>query len=339
MSEAVGPAATSGGPAGDPSRIVIELHRDGEEEGGFRDELRAALLERPRRIPSKYFYDDRGSELFEAICELPEYYPTRTERAILEQSAAAIVAKSGACELVELGSGSATKTEVLLDAMAAADQLELYVPFDVSRVMVEQVARRLTARYPTLRVHGVVADFLTHIGKIPAGGRRLAALLGGTIGNFWPEQARDFLRRVAGRLDPGDGFLLGTDLIKDLAVLEPAYNDSAGVTAEFNRNILRVVNRLVDGDFEPAAFSHLAFFDPVHHRIEMRLVSLRRQRVRLANLDLDLAISEGEEILTEISTKYDRPKVESLLTDGGFELVDWFTDPAELFALSLARRV
>ncbi|HEX6199477.1 MAG TPA: L-histidine N(alpha)-methyltransferase [Thermoanaerobaculia bacterium] len=320
-------------------RIRIDYHRDGREDQAFREELRTALTETPRRIPSKYFYDERGSELFEAICELPEYYPTRAERAILERHAGEIVRASGCSELVELGPGAATKTRLLLDAMAEAGTLELYVPFDVSEEMVARVARRFTELYPGLRVHGVVGDFMAHLGKVPEGGCRLAAFLGGTIGNLLPEDARAFLARLARRLDPGDGLLLGTDLIKDPAVLEVAYDDAAGVTAEFNRNILRVVNRLTGGDFDPRAFRHRAFYDEALHRIEMRLVAERPQEVHLPALDLALELREGEEILTEISTKYDREKVEALLERTGFELERWYTDPDHLFALSLARRV
>jgi len=319
-------------------RVTITRHRDGAEDQSFRDELRSSLSETPRRLPSRFFYDEIGSELFEEICTLPEYYPTRTERAILEYRAAEIVAASGAEELVELGSGAATKTEILLDAMAAADQLRLYVPFDVSEVMVERVARRLVERYAGLEVHGVVGDFLSHLGAIPEGGRRLAAFLGGTIGNFAPERGRDFLASVNRRLAPGDHVLLGTDLIKDVATVEAAYNDSRGVTAAFNLNILTVVNGLADADFDPAAFRHRAFWNADRHRIEMRLVSRRPQRVTLRELDLAFDLAEGEEILTEISTKYDREKVEALLAGAGLELVGWFTDPQNLFALSLSRK-
>lgn len=328
--------------ATDDGRIEIDFHRDGRESDGFRDELRAALAETPRRIPSKYFYDDRGSQLFEAICELPEYYPTRAERAILERHADEIVRTSGASELVELGSGSATKTRILLDAMAEAGSLQVYVPFDVSEVMVRRVARQLVGIYPDLRVHGVVGDFLSHLGELPRppeGGRRLAAFLGGTMGNLSPEQAAGFLSEVSAGLDAGDSFLLGTDLIKEPAVIEAAYNDAAGVTAAFNVNTLRVVNALTRGDFDPRGFRHRAFYDPEHHRIEMRLVSLREQRVELPELDLVLRFAPGEEILTEISTKFDRSRVEALLGAAGFELTEWFVDPDRLFALSLSRKV
>ena len=327
---------SDGSPPSD--RITITRPRDAGEAIDFRDELRASLTETPRRIPSRYFYDDVGSELFEEICTLPEYYPTRTERAILERRAAEIVELSGAEELVELGSGAATKTEILLDAMDAAGQLRLYVPLDVTETMVERVAERLVARYPRLRVHGVVGDFLSHLRSIPEGGRRLAAFLGGTIGNFAPEGAREFLSRVTERLAPGDHFLMGTDLIKDVATVEAAYDDARGVTAEFNRNILRVVNDLTRGDFEPRAFRHRAFWNEPDHRIEMRLVSRRPQRVTLPALDLAFDLDEGEELLTEISTKFDRERVEALLWGADLEPIAWYTDPEEKFALSLARK-
>jgi L-histidine Nalpha-methyltransferase len=334
-------AVASERPTPPDERIRIDFHRDGRESDGFREELRASLSETPRRIPSKYFYDDRGSELFEEITELPEYYPTRTERSILEERAGHVARKSGATELVELGSGAATKTRILLDAMEQAGTLEAYVPFDVSEAMVRRVARQLAVGYPGLRVHGVVGDFLSHLGEVPHpdGGSRLAVFLGGTIGNLTPEQASDFLSELSAGLDPGDHLLLGTDLVKDPAVIEAAYNDAAGVTAEFNLNALRVVNELTGGDFDPRGFRHRAFFDPEHSRIEMRLVSTRPQTVSLPALGLTLELGEGEEILTEISTKFDRPRVEAMLAEAGFELTDWLTDPGEMFALSLARRL
>lgn len=319
--------------------ITIDVHLE-EEEGSSEalTELRAALAEEPRRIPSRYFYDDRGSELFERICELPEYYQTRTEHGLLEATAERIVELTAAEELVELGSGAATKTRLLLDAMGRAGRLRLYVPMDVSAGTLKRVAHELALLYPELRVHGIVGDFMSHLGAIPAGSPRLVIFLGGTIGNLRPETARRFLTNLHRRMDAGDFFLLGTDLVKSSARLEAAYNDSQGVTAAFNLNILRVVNRLVDGDFDPAGFRHRAFYDRGRHRIEMRLVATDRQRVHLPGLGLELEIGRGEEILTEISTKYDRPRATALLADCGFRLVEWFTDPEELFALSLARR-
>lgn len=320
-------------------RIVVEVHLDDTAvEAARLDELRRALGETPPRIPSKHFYDDRGSELFERICELPEYYQTRTEAALLAASADRIAELTGADELVELGSGAATKTRLLLDAMQRAGQLSLYVPMDVSEGILRRAARELIAEYAELSVHGVVGDFLTHLEEIPAGGRRLVIFLGGTIGNLEPARARELLREIHRATAPGDWLLLGTDLIKDPAVIEAAYNDDAGVTAEFNRNILRVVNRLAGGDFDPARFRHRAFYDPGPHRIEMRLVSDAGQRVALSRLGTTLNLAAGDEIRTEISTKYDRRLARQLLADGGFRPVEWFTDPGELFGLSLAAR-
>lgn len=304
-------------------------------------ELAAALRRTPREIPSKFFYDEAGSALFEAITELPEYYQTRTERALLETVADRVIAASGADELVEIGAGAATKTRVLLAALERAGRLRLYVPFDVDAGMVRRVAAELTAEYPGLCVHGVVGDFMAHLGHIPdgsgPGARRLVLFLGGTIGNLRPEEARRFLSELRSEMAAGDCFLLGADLIKPVPRLEAAYNDAAGVTAEFNRNILCAVNRRTGGDFDPAAFRHRAFYDPRHCWIEMRLVSLARQDVHLPALDLAFTLDEGEEILTEISAKYDRPRLEALLRDTGFEPVDWFTDPERLFGLSLSR--
>jgi L-histidine N-alpha-methyltransferase len=321
-----------------PDRVTIDVHLDpaGEEEALAA--LRSALEESPRRIPSRFFYDDRGSKLFERITELPEYYPTRTEAALLRESANDIVAASGAEELVELGSGAATKTRILLDAMDRAGQLLLYVPMDVAETFVRRSAEELADEYPELQVHGVVGDFLLHLEEIPEGGRRLVIFLGGTIGNLTPGQAREFLTAVRGEMSPRDCLLLGTDRIKETARLEAAYNDSQGVTAEFNLNILRVVNRLADGDFDPAGFRHRAFYDPDRYRIEMRLVATGPQTVHLPRIGLSFELAEGEELHTEISTKYDRRRAEELLTDSGFETLRWYTDAEDLFALTLARK-
>jgi L-histidine Nalpha-methyltransferase len=321
------------------ARIAVDVHaRNGQDERD-RAELRAALSRTPRQIPSRFFYDDRGSALFERICELPEYYQTRTEGALLATIADRVVAASGAEELVEIGSGAATKTRRLLDAMARAGTLKLYVPVDVAEGTVRRVAEELAREYPGLAVHGVVGDFMAHLGAIPEGGRRLAIFLGGTLGNLLPAEAHGFLAGLHAALAPGDHFLLGVDLVKPVARLEAAYNDAAGVTAEFNRNVLAVVNRVAGGDFDPGAFRHRAFYDRENHWIEMRLVAARAQRVHLPGLGLDLALAAGEEIQTEISTKYDRPRTEALLAAAGFEPIGWYTDPEPLFGLSLARRV
>jgi L-histidine N-alpha-methyltransferase len=318
------------------SRVVItRIDRDGQAERD-RAELRAALLRSPREIPSRFFYDDHGSRLFERICELPEYYQTRTEHALLAAIADQVVGLSGADELVEIGAGSAVKTRTLLDAMRRAGRLRRYVPVDVAEGTIRRAADELAAEYPELSVHGIVSDFTADLGRLPASARRLVIFLGGTIGNLRPAEADAFLRRREREMSPGDHFLLGVDLVKPVARLEAAYNDSAGVTAAFNGNILRVVNRLAGGDFDPAAFRHRAFYDPARRWIEMRLVALHPQRVLLPGLDLALDLAAGEEILTEISAKYDREQAEALLAAAGLTPRQWFTDPEGLFGLALA---
>ena len=319
-------------------RVTVEIALAAADPRAEMAELRAALGETPRRIPTRYFYDRRGSELFERITALPEYYPTRAETALLESYADEIAGATGAEELVELGSGAATKTRLLLDAMARAGNLRTYVPLDVSEAMVRRSAEQLAAAYPALEVHGLVADFHHHLDHIPDGEPRLVVFLGSTIGNLRPDEAVAFLRGIAAPMAPGDFFLLGVDLVKETAVIEAAYNDAQGLTAEFNRNVLRVVNRLAGGDFAPRRFAHRAFFDPLHRWIEMRLVSRGAQAVRLERLDLTLELADREEILTEISCKYERRQVEEMLTGGGFRLERWYTGSERLFGLALARR-
>ncbi len=299
-------------------------------------------LTRPaKELSPKYFYDERGSRLFDEITVQPEYYPTRAERAILEARAADLIAATGAGELVELGSGTATKTRVLLDAMRDAGTLRRYVPFDVDPTMVAQTARALTEAYPGMEVEGIAGDFDHNLPDIrePLGGvPRIVAFLGGTLGNFEPGSRRGFLRGLADLLRPEDHLLVGTDLIKDVDVLEAAYNDAAGVTAEFNRNVLHVLNRELGADFEPELFDHVAFFDPQHEWIEMRLRANRDCRVRLAELDLEITFARGEEMRTELSTKFTRERLGADLDAAGLELAEWMTDPDGLFALSLSRR-
>jgi L-histidine N-alpha-methyltransferase len=297
-------------------------------------------LTRPfKEIPPKHFYDGRGSELFDRICELPEYYPTRTERAILEAEAAAIVDRVRPTELVELGSGSATKTRVLLDAMRDAGSLERYIPLDVSESMLCATAEALVDEYPGLQVHGVVGDFERHLDGVPeAQGTRLVALLGGTIGNFPPGSRRRLLRQIAELLGPEDRLLLGTDLVKDPRTIEAAYDDSEGVTAEFNRNLLRVLNRELDGDFPVDAFEHIAFYDREREWVEMRLRATRPCSVRVGKLDLRVSFAAGEELRTEISAKFTRERVAADYAAAGLMLDGWLTDDEELFALSLAAR-
>lgn len=292
-----------------------------------------------KELPPKHFYDSRGAALFERICDIPEYYPTRTERTILERCADAIIAKTGAGELVELGSGSATKTRLLLSAMRRAGTLERFVPVDVTERALRDSASALTGEYPGLVVHGLIGDFERHLDRLPeSASRRLVAFLGGTIGNFQPLARRRFLANVADLMDPLDHLLLGTDLVKDRATLEAAYDDAAGVTAEFNRNILHVINSELGADFDPAAFDHVAFFDEENEWIEMRLRSSRAQTVRVPAVGLTVEFAAGEEIRTEISAKFTRERVEADLDAAGLELVGWFSDERDWFALSLARR-
>ncbi|MGZ4173383.1 MAG: L-histidine N(alpha)-methyltransferase, partial [Solirubrobacteraceae bacterium] len=256
----------------DSEAIRIDSWLSELDERSLANDALDGLTKPFKEIPPKHFYDSRGSELFEQICELPEYYPTRTERLILEARAAEIVAMTGAGELVELGSGAADKARILLDAMQEAGTLSRYVPFDVSERVVEDAAVQLVKEYEGLRIHGVIGDFERHLERIPDanGAGRLVALLGGTIGNFPPGTRRKFLRSVGALLGPGDRLLLGTDLVKDQDELEAAYDDSAGVTAEFNRNVLHVLNRELDANFVPDQFDHVAFFDRKNEWIEMR---------------------------------------------------------------------
>jgi L-histidine Nalpha-methyltransferase len=297
-------------------------------------------LTRPfKEIPPKHFYDTEGSRLFEQIMGLPEYYPTRTERSILEACSEHIVAETGAAELVELGSGVPTKTLLLLDAMQETGTLDRYMPFDVSEVVLTESAKMLVERYCGLRVFGVVGDFERHLDALPpAEGPRIIVFLGGTIGNFPPGSRRRFLRSLAGALRPQDRLLLGTDLVKDPAVLEAAYNDAQGVTAAFNRNMLAVVNRELEADFDLEAFEHVAFYDREQEWIEMRLRALRSMDVHVRKLALDVHFANREELRTEISAKFTRERVEADLRAAGLHLHEFLTDSDELFALSLAGR-
>ena len=319
-------------------RIRVESFLTERDERVLADDVLDGLTRPFKELPPKHFYDARGSDLFDAICELPEYYPTRTERAILTARAGEIVEATGAGELVELGSGSASKTRVLLDAMQEAGTLARYVPLDVSQSVVRDCAEQLVEEYDGLDVHGVVGDFERHLPHIPpAVEPRIVAFLGGTIGNFPPGTRRRLLRRVCELLGPDDHLLLGTDLVKDRAVLEAAYDDSAGVTAEFNRNVLHVVNRELGADFVPEAFEHVAFFDRQHEWVEMRLRATRPCSVWIEKLGLRVEFAAGEELRTEISAKFTRPRLEADYGAAGLELAEWYTDDDSLFALSLAR--
>ncbi len=318
--------------------VRIECHLDDRHDRSLADDVLDGLTRPLKELPPKHFYDARGALLFDQICELPEYYPTRTERSILDAHAEQIAACTEAAEVVELGSGTAAKTRVLLDALHAGGSLQRYVPVDVTEDMVRDCARELVREYPGLSVHGVVGDFERHLDHVPpAQGPRLVAFLGGTIGNFPPGSRRRFLRQIARLLEPGDHLLMGTDLVKEPAVLEAAYDDSQGVTAEFNRNVLHVINRELDANFDPDAFEHVAFFDRRHEWIEMRLRSRRSQSAVVGALGLHVEFDQGEEMRTEISAKFTPERLQGDLAAAGLRLERWLTDPDELFALSLSR--
>ena len=296
-------------------------------------EVAAGLSEPQKELPPKYFYDQRGSELFEEITRLPEYYPTRTERALLQGWMPELMAQLGTRTLIELGAGSAEKSRLILDAMRATGLAELYVPIDVSATFLSQTAAKLRREYPGLRVEPAVADIAEELNlrrRIPR--PALFAFLGSTIGNFYPPAAIRLLARVRAAMAPDDRFLLGVDLRKDIARLEAAYNDSKGITAEFNRNMLRVLNHELGADFDPDAFEHRAFYDTVGHRIEMHLVSSRDQLVTIPGLE-PVVLARGESIRTEISSKYDRESVAALFEAAELRIEAWPTDPTTPFGL------
>ncbi|MGH7580180.1 MAG: L-histidine N(alpha)-methyltransferase [Gemmatimonadales bacterium] len=296
-------------------------------------EVAEGLTSPQKELSPKYFYDQRGSELFEEITRLEEYYPTRTERALLEAWMPSLIRRLGSRSLVELGAGSAEKSRVILDAMRAAGTAELYVPIDVSATFLSRAAARLRREYPRMLVEPAIADISEEL-NVPRRVPRpaLYAFLGSTIGNFYPPAAIRLLGRVRAAMEPGDRYLMGVDLRKDVARIEAAYNDPGGVTAEFNRNMLRVLNHELGADFDPAAFDHLAFYEPVAHRIEMHLVSRRPQLVTVPGVGT-IAFDAGESLRTEISCKHDRESVAQLFEAAGLEIEAWRSDPESLFAL------
>jgi L-histidine N-alpha-methyltransferase len=320
------------------SDITIDNHLSADHlDGALRSDVLAGLTADPKTLPPKWFYDARGSELFEQITALPEYYPTRAEREILATYAPEIATTTGARSLVELGSGSSEKTRLLLTALRQHGTLETFVPLDVSGSALRESAAAIAADYPGLTVHGVLGDFTEHLDLLPGSAPRVVAFLGGTIGNLVPAERAKFLAGVRSVLNAGEWLLLGTDLVKDRDTLVRAYDDAAGVTGEFNRNVLRVLNRELDADFDVDAFAHVARWDTEREWIEMRLRATRAMRVRVADLDLTVDFAEGEELRTEVSAKFRREGVRSELADSGFELVSWLTDADGRFALSLAR--
>ncbi|MQA08749.1 MAG: L-histidine N(alpha)-methyltransferase [Pseudonocardiaceae bacterium] len=317
---------------------VIDVHLFAEHAArALRADVRAGLGSPPKSLPPKWLYDARGSELFEEITALPEYYPTRAEREILRARVDSIAAITGARTLVELGSGSSEKTRLLLDALRRHGTLETFVPFDVSESALREAASALTGDYPDIAVHGVVGDFTEHLALLPAAPARMVVFLGGTIGNLYPDERAKFLRSVRETLRPGEWLLLGTDLVKDPGTLRRAYDDEQGVTAEFNRNVLRVLNRELGADFDVASFAHVARWNGADEWIEMRLRAGRASEVWIPAIDLRVELAEGEDILTEISAKFRRERVSAELADAGFDLLHWWTDEADRFALSVSR--
>lgn len=322
-----------------PSEVEICSYLRVEEERSLADDVLDGLTRPFKELPPKHLYDAHGSALFDAICEQPEYYPTRTETAILLERGGEIAAATQAAELVELGAGSVdTKTRALLAALAGTGTLRRYVPVDVSESTVRASAQDVVAEHPGLAVHGIVGDVERHLDHLPRpAGPRLVAFLGGTVGNFLPGARRRLLRDLAGRLGPHDHLLVGTDLVKDPAVLEAAYNDAAGRTAAFNRNVLTIMNRELGADFDLDTFEHVAFFDRDREWIDLRLRALARQWVNVPALDLAIDFRAREEMRTEISTKFTRERLDGDLAAAGLQLAHWLTDPDELYALSVAR--
>ena len=317
--------------------VTVDVHLDAADWAEARDaETLAGLTSTPKVLSPVWFYDERGSDLFDEITRLDEYYPTRAERAILTAHAGDIARLTAASTLVELGSGTSDKTRLLIEAMLAGGDLERFVPFDVSEETLRLAAASLAVEYG-LSVRAVVGDFHRHLGRIPRTGRRLVAFLGGTIGNFDPDGRHHFLTGLRASMDPDEWFLLGADLVKEPARLVAAYDDARGVTAEFNRNALRVLNRELDADFDVEAFEHVARWNVEESWIEMWLRSSRAQRVRVIGLDLELNIAEGEEIRTEISAKFTPVRLADELQQSGFTVEATWTDPAADFLLTLAR--
>ena len=302
----------------------------------LRNDVVTGLRQTPKTLPPKWFYDAAGSDLFDQITRLPEYYPTRAEAQILRERSAAIAAFSGADTLVELGSGTSAKTRMLLSALRDNGTLRRFVPFDVDAGVLEAAGESLQREYPELEIEAVCGDFEEHLAKIPGGGRRLFVFLGSTIGNLTPQPRAEFLAALADVLEPGDALLLGTDLVKDADRLVHAYDDSAGVTARFNRNVLAVINRELDADFDLEAFSHVARWNLGEERIEMWLRADTPQRVHISALDLSIEFDAGEEMLTEVSCKFQPDAVAAELADAGLGRTHWWTDAAGDFGLSMA---
>jgi L-histidine Nalpha-methyltransferase len=305
----------------------------------LRADVRSGLTAPQKSLPPKYFYDERGSELFDQITRLPEYYLTRAEASILAERSAEIADLSQCQSLVELGSGTSAKTRLLLRALLDGGTIREFMPFDVDPTVLADASEALAAEYPALEIRPFVGDFEQDLDAIPVSGRRTIAFLGSTIGNLDPAARASFLKQVGAALGPADTFLLGTDLVKDVTRLLRAYDDAAGVTAEFNRNVLRVVNRDLGGDFAVEEFQHIAIWDDVNDWIEMRLRSEREQRVTIRDLGLTVFFAAGEDLRTEISAKFRPDKLEEELAAAGLQTICFWTDPSNDFGLTLAEPI
>lgn len=302
-------------------------------------ELRRSLQRRPRTVPPRWLYDDHGSDLFDQITRLPEYYQTEAERQILADHSAIIAEMTSATTVIELGSGTSDKTRTLLDAFVAHGRIERFVPLDVSEATLSEAATMLGTRYPGLEISPVAGDFNCHLHRLPTGGTRLVALLGGTIGNFYREERTAFLGALADVLDPGDWLMLGVDLLKPIDRLMAAYDDSQGVTDAFIRNALTVINRELEGNIDVGNFDYVPFWDGREERIDMRLRASEPERARIERLDLDVELEAGEELRIEISTKFRQDNLSAELAEIGFAAGAFFTDPAEDFGVALVRRL
>jgi L-histidine N-alpha-methyltransferase len=320
------------------TEVDLDVHRSTEDmTEALREDVKTGLTAPRKWLPPKWFYDARGSELFEAITALPEYYPTRSEREILTRQAGEIARITGAQTLVELGSGSSEKTRLLLDALTDHGTLASFVPLDVSESALAEATEAIAADYPKLVVRGVVGDFTEHLDLLPGDQPRLVAFLGGTIGNFLPAERAKFLSSVRDVLQPGEWLILGTDLVKDRETLERAYDDAAGVTADFNRNVLRVINERLGADFAVDDFAHESYWDADAEWIEMRLRAKREMWVRIPGADLEVTFDEGEYVRTEISAKFRPEGIGAELAAAGFVTEQWWTDTGNRYGVTLAK--
>jgi L-histidine N-alpha-methyltransferase len=315
--------------------MEIHSHMANTYRGEIAKDVFNGLTSPQKFIPSKYFYDARGSELFEKICSLPEYYPTRTEMSILKHAAPAIMGSFEKGDIVELGSGANQKIRMLLDAAPGENLSQLrYVPVDVSQSALVDASEELLKIYPELEVLGIVADFSLHLDKIPSDRPRLLIFLGSTIGNFTNSAQRDFLLTAAAAMKQEDRFLIGFDMLKSKETLEAAYNDSMGITSKFNKNVLHVLNRELKANFDPSDFEHLAFFKKEKQRVEMHLQAKHNLEVMVDDLGVTVELDQHETIHTEVCGKFSKASVEQLADESGLKIRQWFSDSREWFSLA-----